>query len=193
VVTPQFLCALPFGWSTYVVQPGDTLYAIALASGTSVEVLRDANCIASVAMLPVGLPVYVPIALPPSVEVVVPVMPPITPAPGVLQVPTNLQPQGCDSDAARITSPVPGQVIDSVVSVFGSAGGENFSRFELAVRPASRRQYSVVETSPVPVFAGALGQVNAGFFGEGIHWVRVTSYDASGQAIARCAIPVIFR
>ncbi len=57
-------CGPPFNWPVYVVQPGDTLFSIARASGTSLQQLMLANCLAS-DRIHVGQPLYVP-RLPPA-------------------------------------------------------------------------------------------------------------------------------
>lgn len=51
---------IPEGWEDYTVKPGDTLSAIALASGTSVDLLIAANCLPASALLVVGQRIYVP-------------------------------------------------------------------------------------------------------------------------------------
>jgi LysM repeat protein len=53
------------GWiRSYVVQPGDTLYRIAVIHGISVDVLRRANCKTGTVIY-AGERLWVPFALPP--------------------------------------------------------------------------------------------------------------------------------
>jgi LysM repeat protein len=193
LVTPEFLCALPFGWTTYVVQAGDTLYAIAEAAQTSVRALREANCLANIATLPVGLPLYVPnpvTGTPPTLQ---PVLPSSTPRPEDVQLALNLPAEGCTDPQARITSPVPGQVAGSMLTLFGTADSPRFAAYRLSVRSAATAAYSEYLIALQPVNGEALGQINPLFFGPGIHYVRLDVLDESGDPLAFCAIPVIFR
>lgn len=51
---------IPEGWEDYTVKAGDTLSAVALASGTSVEALIAANCLPASGLLITGQRIYVP-------------------------------------------------------------------------------------------------------------------------------------
>lgn len=52
-------CGPPIGWVTYIVKPGDTLSSIARATGTTVEMLKFANCLVS-DVIKAGQPLFVP-------------------------------------------------------------------------------------------------------------------------------------
>lgn len=52
-------CGPPRGWIIYRVQPGDTLYGLAVRYQTSVSALASANCLTAYT-LRVGQPLYVP-------------------------------------------------------------------------------------------------------------------------------------
>jgi hypothetical protein len=52
-------CRVPSGWVTYAVQSGDTLYEIALTTGTTVAELQSANCMTTT-IIWVGQRLYVP-------------------------------------------------------------------------------------------------------------------------------------
>lgn len=53
-------CGAPPGWVQYRVRPGDTLYALSLATGTSVAAIQNANCMGSDTVLAVGRALYLP-------------------------------------------------------------------------------------------------------------------------------------
>ncbi|PWH19048.1 MAG: hypothetical protein DDG59_04300 [Anaerolineae bacterium] len=53
-------CGPPPNWVIYIVQKGDTLYKIAVQSGTSVAALQWANCLGTSSTLRVGQRLYVP-------------------------------------------------------------------------------------------------------------------------------------
>lgn len=60
---PTPYCPPPYGWSVYIVKPGDTLSSIAFRYRTTVETLMYANCLTS-ADLKQGQRLYVPPLLP---------------------------------------------------------------------------------------------------------------------------------
>lgn len=53
------MCMLPVGWVIYIVQPGESLFRIGLATGASAAQLKLANCLISDQIFP-GQPLYVP-------------------------------------------------------------------------------------------------------------------------------------
>ncbi len=62
--TPTPYCLPPYGWTIYVVKPGDSLSSIAARYRTTVEALMYANCLTS-ARITQGQRLYVP-PLPPT-------------------------------------------------------------------------------------------------------------------------------
>ena len=58
-------CGPPFGWLIYIVQPGDTLYSLALSTGTTIQQLMLANCQVNQNVVIAGQSLYVP-RLPPT-------------------------------------------------------------------------------------------------------------------------------
>jgi LysM repeat protein len=66
-------CGAPFGWArAYLVQPGDTLYHIAVSTGTTFSELQSANCLFSTVITPGNLlwvpnvPIVTPMAIIPN-------------------------------------------------------------------------------------------------------------------------------
>lgn len=55
-----YVCGAPYGWVTYIIQPGDTLYRLALAFRTTVAQLQLANCMGNSTLLVVGDTLFVP-------------------------------------------------------------------------------------------------------------------------------------
>jgi LysM repeat protein len=53
----------PPGWTTYQIRPGDSLSALAAASGTTVTQLQQVNCLADPSRLIVGQVIFVPRAI----------------------------------------------------------------------------------------------------------------------------------
>lgn len=188
-----YLCTQPPNWTVYTVEEGDTLYAIAQQVGSSVGELRDVNCLATAAGLPVGLPMYVPRLVQASISTAIPVFPSGTPAEGALMMNTGLLPEGCNVLTAQIVLPVSGQVVEDIVTLFGAATSDDFAFYRLDVRPESSTTYDYYDQFTVPVEQGALGEMNTALFGNGVHWVRLSVVNTDGSTDASCAIPVIFR
>lgn len=57
-------CGPPLGWVYYTVQPGDTLYSLALRYGVTVRDLQIANCMGSSTLIRAGQRLAVPFLLP---------------------------------------------------------------------------------------------------------------------------------
>ncbi len=193
IIGAEVLCALPIGWTTYTVQSGDTLFSIALAVNSTVNDLRDANCLANIGTLPPGLPLYVPFPIEGELPEVQAIYPGATPVPGMVQMALDVGAEGCDTAGVVLTSPVIGQVIETVTTIYGTADDPQFSRFEISVRPDAVEDYNLYLYVDVPVRRGALGQINPAFFGGGIHWLRLQVFDGAGSITGSCSIPVIFR
>jgi len=60
VVAPPCFVQQPLGWQSYVVQAGDTLYALARRTGTTPQIIADVNCISLNAPIYVGASLYLP-------------------------------------------------------------------------------------------------------------------------------------
>lgn len=91
-------CIPPEGWVEYTVQPGDTLFNIALATGSTVEEVRQANCMES-NVLSVGA-LWVA-QLPPTATPT----PTDTPPPTVTEPPFRPQPQRTNTPAPPTSEP----------------------------------------------------------------------------------------
>lgn len=65
-VQPTPSCSLRTDWATITVQVGDTLFSIAQRSGTNVNALVQANCLANANAIQVGQTLYVPVVIPPT-------------------------------------------------------------------------------------------------------------------------------
>lgn len=67
---PDSSCQQPAGWTTYTVQPGNTLSSIARWSDSTVDDLAQVNCVADVTRIEVGQVLFVPQeVVPPTVTV----------------------------------------------------------------------------------------------------------------------------
>jgi LysM repeat protein len=175
-------CSLPPGWTMYTVQRGDNLYAIAQAVGSSVNQLREVNCLENVANLQVNDVLFVPRQ--PSLPVAT--LPPVFPQTGVRGV-------GCTDPNVQIIIPSPGVVVSGLFGIGGTASIPDFQFYRLEVRPDTAQRYSWYSSSTTPVVNGFLGEIDTALFGSGLHWIRLVVVDTAGNSLVPCAIPVIFR
>src|SRR5262249_19517109 len=91
-------CVPPSGWTTYVVQRGNTLFSIARAVGSTVGELRAVNCIPNADNIYAGQVLYVPSSPQGPVLTSVPVAYPTLAA-------RPHSSEGCTDPSTRITSP----------------------------------------------------------------------------------------
>lgn len=169
------------------MRPGNTLYSIARAVGSSVAELRDANCLLNVDNIATGDLLYVPRL--PTEPVVTSV--PLATRPPSLEFSYNAV--GCTDPGAFISAPVPGQAVTGVVTLFGTASLPEMDYYKIEVRPDTAGVYNFYDRYEEPVAGGALSQLNTDLFEDGLHWVRLTVVDITGNYPQPCAIPLIFR
>lgn len=174
-------CARPAGWSAYIVQPGNTLFSIALAAGSSVRELSRANCLSNADRILTGDTIFVPRPVQAGT--------PSTPAPGVI---ARL---GCaDASIAAISSPYVGQRVSSTFTLRGTATIPDFWYYKIEIRPDVATGYNFYAQSETAVKNGDLGRIDPSIFGNGLHWIRlaVVKKDASVPPSAVCVVPVYF-
>ena len=116
VYSTVYYCGRPYGWVTYIVRTGDTLYKIATAFGTSVSALQQANCLGNSTAIYVGQQLYVPPTYPTSTPWISPTpMPtsiptqagtPEPPTPTPVPTPTSTYPE-TPTPGADTPTPVP--------------------------------------------------------------------------------------
>jgi LysM repeat protein len=180
------VCVPPPDWERYTVERGNTLFMIASAVGSSVGELRDANCLQNVDDILAGDVLLVPR---------LPTMPVGTIAPDpLLSDDASLAVEGCTHPGTQLTTPRPGERVNGVFTVFGTALVANFDYYKIEVRPdfAAPGVYNFYGRYDTPVADGALEQINTGLFENGLHWVRLTVVDTTGNFPQPCTIPVYF-
>lgn len=77
-------CPAPEGWKPYVIQPGDTLEAIAERSGTSVEEIQQANCLQGTSLIPGSILQIPAVDLAPATSTSIPTLLPTLPPTAVI-------------------------------------------------------------------------------------------------------------
>lgn len=182
VGTPSDVCPLPAGWTTYVVQPGDSLAALAVATRISLADLLALNCLSPDAHVAPGSRLAVP-----RVPVVM-LLPGEIPPEGVLYI------EGCAVPDAQISAPLVGDRLTGTLQVVGSAAGSDFAFYRIEVQAVDALDSFTVAESETPVNNGLLTEVDTGVFLPGFYWLRITVFDGKGTPLPdlTCAIPVFF-
>jgi hypothetical protein len=166
------------------MQPGNTLLSVARATRSNINDLSAANCLESSDQVYVGDVIYVP-RLP---DGVVQTNTPESVAPGAV-----FEALGCTDPATQISSPIPGQRLDGVFTLYGTASLDNFWYYKIEVRADFATIYNFYARSERPVTNGVLGQVDSELFDPGLYWIRLSVVDRNGAInTSPCVIPVIF-
>lgn len=185
-ITPA-ACIPPDGWRSYIVQPGNTLFSIARAVGSSVTMLRVANCLQDVNRITVGDVLSVPRLPVGSFQ--------------TISTPDSLSSDfisarsiGCLNPGVRILSPAAGMRVSGVLTISGSALWPQFGYYKLEVRLNDASTYNFIARFDTPVQSGQLGTIDTDLFNSGLHWIRLALVDSTGNIPdgATCVIPVVF-
>ncbi|HEX2906410.1 MAG TPA: LysM domain-containing protein [Phototrophicaceae bacterium] len=171
------ICTPQADWPTYTVRQGETLSEIARAVGSSLNLLKDANCLTDANQLYAGQTILVP-RLP-----IVPV--------STTTLDTSLQIEGCTAPSTQITNLTAGQIMSGPFTLQGTASVENFQYYKIEVRPDYADVFNFLTRSDKPVTNGPLATLDPTIFGPGRHWIKLTVISNIHQT--PCVIPVIFQ
>lgn len=175
------VCSSPVDWVQYTVQPNDTIDTLARATASTVDDLRQGNCLDDERLLEAGDVVLVP-----STPVVM-ILPGETIIPGVLYV------EGCTLPTVQITQPTLGQVLSGAAAIEGSADiAGSFGGYRLELFQEHSADIFVIGQSTQAVMADVLGSVDTRSISAGQYWIRLVVVDTVGNTLlgGTCAIPV---
>ncbi len=82
---------------------------------------------------------------------------------------------------AEIAAPVDGATVRSPVDVLGTAADANLVRYELAISPAGRQEFTPIGGGTTSVVGGVLGQLDPTLMVNGLYTVRLVVLDAGGN------------
>ncbi len=151
------------------------MISIAQSIGSTLDALREANCLVSIDQIQ------------PGDQLSVPRLPAEAPSGNELEA------QGCTDPSTQITSPVPGARVRLSFILVGTATLENFSYYQIEIRADTTNVFNFYSRSVNPVVDGVLGAVELRNYDPGLHWVRLSVVDDSGLVNTRpCAIPMFF-
>ena len=179
------VCTVAAGWYPYKVQEGDTLLALAMASGSSLIDLRDGNCYSPVTGIFVGETVVV---------AQLPEAPLTAPEPIFTLAEEAIEVVGCDTGHARILLPEPMAELEGIFAVYGSALIPAGGTYRIAVRPAWSDEFHTFLEVDMSVVDNVIGLINSEIFGPGLQWLQLTLLGSEGRVVegSLCEIPVVF-
>ena len=179
-------CAVAEGWLPYEAREGESLLALAIASGSSLIDLREGNCFGPVT----GIIVGDIIALPRLPEV------PLAPAAPLFPVAdTAYQVVGCDSARAAILEPRPMTELQGIFAVRGRAQIPKDGKYRISVKPAWSPDYHRFLDVERSVSDDVIGLINTEIFGPGLQRLRLEILNGKGAIVngSACEIPVVFK
>ncbi|PJF44408.1 MAG: hypothetical protein CUN55_04195 [Phototrophicales bacterium] len=180
-VTPYLLpatrtnCVPKSDWKPYVVQPGDILFEIALASGLRTDTLRQANCIEGSHII-AGQTILVP----PNSPLLQTQNTPIPSAPN------------CKNPLIQITYPLNGDSLSAPFAVRGIADNEYFGYYHLQISPNPQTVFTIYESNRRIPTNDVLGTVNVPEFPSGNYVLRLIVFNQWGNAVDYCEVQIIF-
>ena len=177
-------CLIPENWVKYVIQPGNTMFGLALQFGLTVDELAAANCITHPDNITAGQILYIP---PGS---------PVPPPSSTSTVPSagNYGSFDCGNPSWTITQPAAGTVLRGTFAVYGTAAHPQFSFYRLQISGSGTNDadFATLEVYQTPVINGELGTINTAAFAPGDYWLRLTVVDITGNYPPQCTVRVRF-
>ena len=82
---------------------------------------------------------------------------------------------------AEIAAPVDGATVRSPIDVIGTAADANLVRYELAISPAGREDFTAIGGGTTSVGGGVLGQLDPTLMINGLYTLRLVVLDAGGN------------
>lgn len=190
------VCDIPEGWVAYTVQPGDSLYSIAIKYGETSDSILEGNCLGN-RTVKEGEVIYLPPVTPRPSSDSVPSSVPTkthTPSPTSSPGPTGTQTAtdgACTNLDSVITSPTVGAILTGVVEFVGSAKVPKFDYYKLEIRQegySTAEDYVTFFTGEQQVNNEVLAELNTLAFPNGEYWVRLVVVNDTGNYPERCAI-----
>lgn len=179
-------CVVAENWLPYEVRDGDSLLALAIASGSSLIELREGNCFGPVTGIIVGDSIALP-KLPKT---------PLAPAAPLFPVAdTAYQVVGCDPARATILEPRPITELQGVFAVRVRAQIPDGGKYRISVKPAWSPDYHLFLDVERSIRDDVIGLINTEIFGPGLQRLRLEILNADGEMVdgSACEIPVVFK
>jgi len=97
---------------------------------------------------------------------------------------------GCVKDQVMITSPKPGDVVNAVVDLIGTASMPNFGFYKYEISPVGTQNWATVAAERDPKKDELLGKWNTLSLSNGDYFLRLVITDNVGNSLEPCVIAV---
>jgi len=97
---------------------------------------------------------------------------------------------GCVKDQVMITSPKPGDVVNAVVDLIGTASVPNFGFYKYEISPVGTQNWATVAAERDPKKDELLGKWNTLSLSNGDYFLRLVITDNVGNSLEPCVIAV---
>lgn len=114
--------------------------------------------------------------------------PDATAAPVTQEVPSGMS--GCVPDQIMITSPEPGDEVNGIVNITGTANVPNFGFYKYEIAPMGAQNWATISAYRDPVREDSLGEWNTSSLINGDYFLRLVITDNVGVSLEPCVIAV---
>lgn len=97
---------------------------------------------------------------------------------------------GCVKDQVMITSPKPGDIVNAVVDLIGTASVPNFGFYKYEISPVGTQNWATVAAERDPKKDELLGKWNTLSLSNGDYFLRLVITDNVGNSLEPCVIAV---
>ena len=97
---------------------------------------------------------------------------------------------GCIPDEIMITSPRPGEDVNGLIKISGTADVPNFGFYKYEVAPMGSQNWATIAAQREPVRNGDLGEWNTVSLTNGEYFLRLVVTDNVGTALDPCVIAI---
>lgn len=97
---------------------------------------------------------------------------------------------GCMPNQIELEFPAPGEKIQGVIELTGTANTPNFGFYKYEVAPAGSDTWATIAAGSVPVTKGSLGRWDATALTPGDYQLRLVVIDNQGASLPPCVVPV---
>lgn len=97
---------------------------------------------------------------------------------------------GCAPNQIELEFPAPGEEIQGVIELTGTANIPNFGFYKYEVAPAGSDTWATIAAGSAPVIKGSLGRWDATALTPGDYQLRLVVIDNQGTSLPPCVVPV---
>lgn len=97
---------------------------------------------------------------------------------------------GCIPDQIMITSPKPGDIVNGIVDITGTANVPNFAFYKYEIAPMGTQNWAPISADRSPVTNASLGEWSTTSLTNGDYFLRLVITDNLGKELEPCVLAV---